>query len=284
MKKLNILLVLFLLGVSLFTSCEKDADDDKYSGDPIIAFESASGAISESANGTLAIPVFMAKTSEVGGTVNFIFDIEGIANPAIEGEDFTLVNTSKTLSFAAGEYYAYIEIMPINNDLYEGNKSVNVVLTSGSAGAIIGYDNGGSNVEYAFSIIDDEHPLATWIGSYSVAAASQGNPGSWDEAWTVTTSPDEADASILIMKGIAGSTLELITEIDLDAMTITIEAGQVMEDYNYGNYGPIGIFSGTYAGGVVSGQALTGTVSNDGTIIIDNWVHQFVSGPNAPDI
>jgi hypothetical protein len=88
------------------------------------------------------------------------------------------------------------------------------------------------------TFIDDEHPLKNWIGTYSVAAASYGNPGAWDEAWTATTESVEGDLSslsITINTGSGGGTSFLAT-LDTDDMTITIAPGTDVGDvYGYGS-------------------------------------------------
>lgn len=283
MKKFKIVLVIFLLGVTLFTSCEKDADDHTFSGNPVIAFEKTSGSISESdEENTISISVFMNKTSQVAGTVDFIFDTEGIENPAVEGVDFELVNTSKTLSFGAGEYFMSIELKPLDNDVYDKNKDVKVVLTTGSVGAIVGYDNGESNVEFTVTFIDDEHPLAKWIGTYAVAAVSNINPGAWDEAWTVTTAPNPNDDTQLFMTGIAGSTEAIIADFNTTTMTIAIEAGTAIGD-PYG-WVDCAIYGFTGASIIVEGKVL-GTISNDGNIVFPFMVISDASDPgNVWDI
>ncbi|MEZ5070970.1 MAG: hypothetical protein R2751_08390 [Bacteroidales bacterium] len=66
--------------------------------------------------------------------MDFDFDATDIANAAVEGEDFTLVNDSKTLSFPTVG-----DTTPSGSDiddLFEGNKLVNVVLTANSQNAI----------------------------------------------------------------------------------------------------------------------------------------------------
>jgi hypothetical protein len=253
MKKINILLVILFIGVTFFTSCEKNADDHSYSGDPVIAFEKKNGSISEAdEEKTLAISVFMNKTSEVTGEVAFDFDTAGIKNPAIEGVDFELVNSSKILAFAADQYFANIEISPIDNDLFEGNKEVNVVLTTGSAGAIVGYDNGESAVSYKVTLIDNEHPLAVWIGSYTGTFAGHGPITT--EAYTETQLRVHGLASY-VQTGWGESWVEgdgsCIMDFNTDG-TVTIEPQWIGDSDFPDVYGMIG----------------EGTYESDGTITI----------------
>ena len=289
MKKINILLVIFFLGVALFTSCEKDADDDAYGGDPIIAFENASGSISEADTlNTIKIFVFMAKISEVTGTVEFMFDTVGIANPAVEGVDFELVNTSKTLTFAAGEYSAYIELKPLDNDVYDKNKNVNITLTTGS-GASIGYNNGEDNTVYVLTITDNEHPLALVIGTYTVNYVSgyDGSAGSL-EIETLAHPDNETQVYFLLDTWVAdagyGGTYTaddwVLMDVDIAVDTVNIVSGQAYAD---GAYGPIKVLGYDTSEDVEmeDGELIEGTFDANGNITFtDGMSLPFTSGVN----
>jgi hypothetical protein len=128
------------------------------------------------------------------------------------------------------------------------------------------------------TISDNEHPLKNWIGTYSVAAASYGDPGNWDEAWTVTTTPVEGELDQLALTGIAGSTEPVYATLDTDAMTITIAAGQslgLVAGYGYS----IEIFVGDADLGIPDKDVpLEGTITEDGVIGVDFWANVISEG------
>jgi Calx-beta domain-containing protein len=263
MKKIINRITFVLAAVMLLVSCEADYimfDSSK----TFVAFPSKASTVLEP-GGQVGIPVYVvALKGSPAITVDFEFDVTDLSNAAIEGEDYTLVNDSKTLSFSNGWGYDTIWIQPIDNNIFEGNKAFNIVLTSNSQN----YDFGAisSNV---VTIVDDEHPLKAWIGTYTVEALSYGQPGNWDETWSVTTAATEGDLeslTVVINTGSGGGE-PFLAGIDADEMTITIAAGtEVGEVYGYG---PTAVYVGDYAT-IDTEAAVVGTIEEDGTIKIDN--------------
>jgi len=232
------------------------------SGTSVIGFNKSTLTISE--NGTAGtVNLYLgAATGTTATVVTLQVSTEGIAMPAIEGTDFTL--SSKTVSVGVGE--TAVTITPIDNAVFEGTKQFKLIISSNSIGYSI-----STQKTVTVTISDDEHPLKTYIGTYTVAAASYGDPGNWDEEWTVVVTPVEGKLDQVSMLGIAGSTIPIIATIDKDAMTITIAGAQVLSD-TYG-YGGVTVYKGyddlTYS----ETDSLTGTVQPDGTILVDGWCH-----------
>lgn len=260
-KLLNIILVTFA-GVLLFSSCDINDPIVFKQEDAFVAFPSSSGVVSEQ-GAVIAIPVMVtAVPGSPAVTVDFEFSAEGLDNPAVEGVDFEILNESKTLSYPNGWGYDTIRVKTIDNSDFTGNKSVNILLSSNSQG----YST-GANDQYTLTVKDDEHPLGKWIGTFSVEAKSYGSPGAWDEAWTVTSEPDPADVSKLILTGIAYGNLPISATVDLDAMTITIAAGaDVGDGYGYGN---ILLYVGDENLNLNKSVPIVGEISDDGSIHID---------------
>lgn len=279
MSKLLYLLVALALVVS---SCEWEPikwDESKV----FIAFTAASTDMAEddqvTTNGD-SIAIVVALTALDGApavTVNFEFDTTGIdpSKAAFEDVDFTLENADMTLSFPNGWGYDTIWIKPIGNDIFTGNKFFNIVLVSNSEDIAYGALN-----THAVKILDNEHPLSAWIGTYAVDAQSYGDPENWDEAWAVTTAAVEGELDQLAILGIGtAGTTAIIATIDQEAMTITINGGQ--DSDAYGNYGYTEsyVYYGNPDLTVVKADPLVGTVSADGTIEIDNFgINVFYNG------
>ncbi len=257
-----------LVGVLLLglMSCKKEEltfDQDN----AFIAFQDASGSISEGATEALTFELYYASRSTGNVSVTLEFDATGMDNPAVEGVDFTVLS-SKTISFD-NNLVQVVEIEAIDNDLRDRNRSVNITLTS-NGDTPIGKGT-GVNGTYLLTIIDNEHPLSRWIGSYSVEADSYGDviegelDGAWDEVWEVTTSPVDDDETVLEVVGIALGDLPVIASFDLESMTITLPSGANTGD-GYG-YGPAVIAKGNYE--TIEETDVVGTINEDGTIAVD---------------
>ncbi len=245
-------------------SCE-EADLTFDQGNAFVAFSGGSGSLSESSTESLTIEIYYASTSTGPVSVDVAFDASGIDNPAVEGEDFRVLS-SKTVSFDS-ELVQLIEVEAIDNEVRDQNRSINITLTGD---ATIGMA-GGMNGSFLLTIVDNEHPLANWIGEYVVTADSYGDvlngevDGAWDEEWAVTTSPVNGDETKLSLVGMAFGDVPVIASVDLDAMTITLPSGANTGE-GYGN-GPTVIWKGNYE--VVEEVDVVGTINPDGTIAID---------------
>lgn len=260
--RINKLLYIFVVLALLVSSCEWTPimwDDSKV----FVAFSQASTNIEEQGD---SIGIIVAVTALDGApsiTVNFEFDTTGIdsADAAFEGNQFTLENDSKTLNYPDGWGFDTIWVNPADNDIFTGDKSFNISLTENSLDLTY-----GAISSHAVTLKDNEHPLAKWLGSYAVEALSYGNPGAWDEAWTVSSVPNPDDVSKLILTINDGDPFS--ATLDVEAMTITIDAGTgVGVLYGSGN-GPVVLHVGDWAT-VDMESPIVGTIENDGTIKID---------------
>lgn len=281
MKKMINRITFVLAAVAFLVSCEADYimfDSSKN----FVAFPNKVTDIAE-AGGVVAIPVYVvALEGSPSITVDFDFDATDISNAAVEGVDFDILNDSKTLSFPQGWGYDTIWIDPIDNEIFEGNKAINLVLQSNSQN----YPFGANDVN-EITFIDDEHPLKAWIGTYSVTATDY-----WSyfgpETWTVTTTADPADLNNLLVTGIGNDpgiaggyddVQSIVGVIDQEAMTITFTAGS--EIGTHAAYsGPINIYLGDTDGNIYE-ESIVGDISADGSIYVDLLGIKFVGGLNA---
>jgi hypothetical protein len=260
-----------IMMVIVFTSCKNDPimfDKSK----TFVAFVAPSASVYENAS-SIDIPVMVAGI-EGSPSVTVDYDIvtDGIANPAVEGTDFTIVSPG-SLSFTEGTGYAFITIHPIDNAVFTGNKSFKIVLSANSKN----YPTGAENV-VTVVLKDDEHPLAKWIGTYMVNAVSYYSPGEYDETWEVTTEADPKDINNLLITGVGAFGSDTIkAKFDLEEMTISLIPGQSIGDvYNVGN---VAVYKGTDAGDdVIMNEPLIGVIEEDGTIKIDLWGELITEG------
>jgi hypothetical protein len=240
-----------------------------------VAFVSSTATISENQN-ALEIPVMVAALKgSPSVSVSFEVVTDGISNPAVEGTDFTIAPAT-SIDFPDGTGIANLTVLPIDNAVFTGNKSFKIRITSNSKG----YASGELDV-VTVVLKDNEHPLAKWMGTYLVTAASYGNPGNWDEAWLVTTEADPEDINNLLITGVGGADSgPLKAKLNTSEMTITLTPGQSLGDV-YG-YGTTAVYKGTDAGdNVIMDEPLIGVIQDDGSINIDLWGEIITDGPNA---
>jgi hypothetical protein len=271
MKRSIIKYFAILSAVLLVSSCEWNPPTFD-SADSFIAFTASSSGVAEQ-GGMIGIPVLVtAESSAPAVSVTFDFDE---ASVAVEGENFNLVNSSNTLDID-GWGYDTIWIEPIDNDVFTGNLHLIINLTSNTKNYPFGVTN-----SHTLTIIDNEHPLGNWIGSFSVDAVDY-----WSyfgaETWTVTTEPDPSDVNNLIVTGMGAGYSEYTSVtgvVDLDAKTITFSAGSEIgthADYS----GPIAIYLGDEGGGIYE-EPIVGDINDDGSIYVDHLGVKFVGGLNA---
>jgi len=258
--------LLAILTIAIMSCEERDLTFDQ--NNAFIAFKDTTGTMSEKSNEVHNVELYYASRTTAGVSVAVETDTIGIEKPAVEGLDFNVVS-SKTFSFES-ELVHMFEIEAIDNDLKEGNKSVNINLI-GDNGTPIGMAE-GKNATYKLTIMDDEHPLARWIGTYDVYADSYGDvindepDGAWDETWEVTTSAVAYDDNKLSIVGIGGGSLAVIATIDLDSMTITLPGGANVGGDGYG-FDEALIWRGDYEN--VEEADVVGTIYTNGSIAID---------------
>ena len=259
MKRILIKYIAILSAALLVSACEWEPPMFD-SSNSFVAFPSSSSLTGEVGD-VIGIPVVVtADLSAPSVSVTFEFDE---ASDAVEGEHFNLVNSSKTLDVSEGWGYDYIWIEPIDNDLFTGNLSLIINLTSNTQDYPFGVIK-----SHTLTIIDDEHPLGNWIGTYSVVALSYGNPGAWDEAWTVVSSavPGDVESLSMVIDAGSGGGVPFKVTMDTEEMTITIGAGtEVGELYGWG---PTAIYLGDYTY-VDPESPVVGSIEEDGTIRID---------------
>jgi len=183
--------------------------------------------------GVVGVVVYVADTDGDALTVSFEFDTTGIANPAVEGTDFTLVNDSKSLNYPNGWGYDTIWIQPIDNDLYQGTKAFVITLTSNSADLPF-----GALQSSAISVTDNEHPLSLVLGTFEELDYEYDDPSLIQGPYTVDISSVEEDETIAAISNFWNESTGdiLYCPVDLDAKTLTIPANSII--YVHGTYGP----------------------------------------------
>ncbi|MCY1722195.1 hypothetical protein OU798_17710 [Prolixibacteraceae bacterium Z1-6] len=290
MKTLLKYIIISLVGVTFLTACDGLNDPEMFSQeDAFIAFNSTTAVVSE-INTIINIPV---KVSALAGapavSVTFDFDTEEINNPAVEGEDFIILNDSKTLTVNDGFGYDTIRIKTIDNDLFTGNKMVNIKLVSNS----LDYDFGLESA-LALTINDDDHPLGWMLGDYDIVVTETANGNT---NYSVSIVAVEGETDLVKIYGMSGVTLgapsdppasgddfdySLLGTVSEDYSTVTIRAGQEWDTWGYG---PTSFKVWLDDNGEADeAEEMVGTISTDNGVIItfsQQFTFYITEGNNA---
>jgi len=104
-----------------------------------------------------------------------------INTTAVEGVDYTVVDNKTAFNFKPGVFKDEIKIMPINNNIADGDKLLTLTLSSNASGVTIGYPGKlGSGTKYAVTILDDDCPIifndmvGKWSGTDNWSPANGG--------------------------------------------------------------------------------------------------------------
>ena len=255
-----------ILTISIMSCKEVDLTFDQ--DNAFIAFQDPSGSLSENAAEAFIFEVYYASYTTGDVSVTLELDATGIDNPAVEGVDFNVIS-GKSLNFNSS-LVQVVEIEAIDNDERAYIRSINIVL-KGDGDVPLGMA-GGASVSYTLTIVDDEHPLARWIGNYDVAADSYGDvlndeaEGAWNEDWSVTISQVTDHETKLSVVGIGFGSLPVTVSVDLEAKTITLPAGADVGGDGYG-FDDARIWRGDYEN--VEKANVVGTIHEDGSITVD---------------
>lgn len=225
MKSLKYI-ILSAIAVVLSTSCEKNYPESFNPEDTFVSFDVSTATLKENATEAVRIPIMLAG---VPGGVNVTATVgvstEGIASPAVEGTDFEIVN--KEISFTEGYGTEYVEIVPIDNNNFEGNKSF--ILTIESVTPELSMESVQNTV--TITLNDDEHPLAYLFGNWAF------------------TGVDPTSGTMVSSSCVIGASGESVDEIAIDYGTPNPIYARVEEvnGYTYIRFYPyqdLGVISG----------------------------------------
>lgn len=291
-------LIYYTLGIAavfmLMTACEKNDPIVFQNDDSFIGFVRGNGAVTEASvvegvafENTIAIPVMLVTLDNNPVTVDFDFSIEGIAeeSQAIENETFTLLNENKTLSFSGGITegssmgYDTIFIQTVDNEIFTGNKRVNIVLMSNSAGY-----NFGSLSTFSLTVVDNEHPLNIVLGTYDVTGESAfgGSLSTTIETSAVEGTLEQVSfplAQLIPGWGVPATDL-VYAMVDPEAKTFRIQTGQAFATFGYGPSKISGYDAETETL-MEDGEYIEGTFDDDGNITLHDLIGVMItSGSN----
>jgi len=251
---------ILLLAISILliiTSCQEEDNILEYTDDSFYRFAAESGSVGESDTEPVEVEVFYSVPGGGSGSVDF-----AVGGDLAEGTDYTVVNSSKSLSFNEGNGYKdVIKIQAIDNDDVSTSPRVITITLTNPSGGSAGFPGPDAlNSTYALTIIEDDCP-SDLAGTYTTVTngkVGDGDGGQGDDYPEVTgmvTVTDLGggnyeidDMSAGMYAAIYGLDPVVVTIQDVcNDVTITSGADQYNDP-----------FSGT------------GTVASDGSIII-SW-------------
>ncbi|WP_221659870.1 Calx-beta domain-containing protein [Bacteroides salyersiae] len=217
MRKLKYLSLIGGLLLAM-TSCDDNEPQSFNAEDTFVSFPNATASIDENATEPIKIPIVLAGLPNGETvTVNISAITTGESSPAIEGVDFIIKN--KKIVFEGGYGTQNIEVEAIDNDLFTGKKTFNLVITSSTP---ILKETPQNSVKV--SIIDDEHPWAAIIGTYNIVGFS-GFDGT-DLSIPVVISASDDDVNVLNLNFGYGTLAEMNVEEDEGEIKISIKDNQ----------------------------------------------------------
>jgi Calx-beta domain. len=208
MEKLKYL-SLIVFSLLIFASCDDNDPQEFLAQDSNVSFPTTTVSIGEESADVLRIPIaYACAKGGVPVTVTVVSSTEGQTSPAIEGEDYIIQN--KQITFDSGAEVKYVVIEPIDNDVFTGRKTFNLVISSISPDLPQASVQNRVNV----SILDNEHPWAAIIGNYSVEVYSM-----FDEDWLsipaeITPTDDDTNVLALSLSGYPAPILFNVSEED----------------------------------------------------------------------
>lgn len=287
MKKLIRNILIAAVGLLAFSACNVNSPTVFTQDNAYVAFTQTTATVSE-VNKVIEIPVIVtAVDGSAAITVNYDFSTEGLDNPAVEGTDFKLLNDAKTLSFPNGWGYDTIRIETIDNNVFTGDKSINIVLGTNS----LQYSNGNADV-LTLKISDDDHPLGWMFGTYTASGNLWRDAGA--KTWQMVIGPDPDNISKIIIQGLisAGSyghplSSEYIVygTVNMTDKTIEVRTGQEMPTWGYGPVTLVGWYGPDGAVDIATGDPVRMTYEiSGGKVVIhvlDEYGLYITDGNNA---
>lgn len=254
----NFIYGMLAVAVMTVSSCESNDLPTFNDSDAFVALRSSSVSVNETGD-SLEIPVLLSSLSGKSGSVDFEIVPDSTA-PAVEGTNFTVMNSSKTLTFAQGVTTQYIKLKIIDNNTYDGDVKLTINLKNAQG------VNMGAAKTIKVTIADDEHPLAFMLGTFNAKGPSNFNG---DTEWSVTIAKDDNDVSKVwitnLVPGGSSTSTPVYgvvnnekTEIHIPVKQIVATSTSYPHIYFEGFYGPDGetdIPSSGYVTGVITKDA-----------------------------
>ena len=180
----NTTIVLAALAAVALASCNNDQPEfnDK---DAFVSFTDTKASIDEN-KATLEIPVQLSSLKGKEGSVDFEITADKTA-PAVEGTNYTVANTSRTLTFTKESNVQNIKLNIVDlAGTFTGDLRLNIKLKNAQG------VNLGAESSFDVTIVDLDHPLAFMLGTCRASGESNFSGAT---TWNVEIKKDDSDVN-----------------------------------------------------------------------------------------
>ena len=249
----------------MMASCNINELPEFDDSNAFVAIQQTSAAIEENNEGTLKIPVMLTSLSGLSGSVDFTITPNETAG-AVEGTNFQIVNSGRTLNFTKDEPMQYIEIRPIDNDTFNGDVRATITLSNPQGAQL------GANKTCVFSVNDNEHPLAFILGDFNGKGTSY-----WGDEldWICTFEKDADDVTKVWIKNLipGGSSDDcpVYGFVNDEKTEIHIPVGQTCRSSSSYDIILEGFYGEDGDEDIPTGGYITGLIDEAGNITFQDW-------------
>ncbi|MFY0630745.1 MAG: hypothetical protein JXR05_10210 [Flavobacteriaceae bacterium] len=173
----NNIIYIMLLSLFAFASCESDTEIDtpSYGNSNWIQFESETASVTEA--NTINVPVLLASANNASG-VTVTFTVTSDAT-----DRFNVTQTG-TLEIPAGEFAGNIEIIPVDDNLVNGDATLTIALSNTDVGVGLGGE-GVRFHETVVTVVDDDCIPAPSTSYSAAVRAFNDNAPAYDATLTL---------------------------------------------------------------------------------------------------
>jgi hypothetical protein len=266
MKKMKSIYAL-VAGTLLLASCADNEHPKFNDADAFAAFTKSAMSVNENVqSGELKIPVLFTSLAGLNKSVDF----EIVDGTAAQGVNFEVTNASNTLSFTKEAPEQYITIKVNDNDTFGGDISFSINLKES------GDINLGASKTCTVTIVDDEHPLAFILGTFTGNGESYFNGAT---QWTLSLEKDADDVSKVWISNMVpeGTSLKVYGVVNDEKTEIRIPVGQeIAQSSAYSSITLEGFVGAEGEESIPTGGNIIGTIAADGTITIEDWFGSYI--------
>lgn len=255
MKLVKSLYGILALACTALSSCDINEAPEFSDSDAFVAFTKSSMSVGEDQS-SIEVPVMLTSFGmEAECTVTV--DMEN--STAVEGKNFTIDESSKTLKFTKDAPTQYVKINVIDNDTFDGDVSLTLGLMAQGL-------NVGANKTCKLTITDNEHPLKFILNGYLAKGTSEFNG---ETEWEIELTKDESDVNKVWISNLVpeGTSLKVYGVVTSDKKELHIPVGQeIAKSSSYPHILLEGFYGLEGESKIPSGGYITVLIDEDGTL------------------
>ncbi len=200
MKTIKLISKIFLLTLLVYSCSEEDPEfgNFDFSSDNFVSFETNAASINELVLEPLTLTATHAVSRGSASPVSIPFTIT--SDNAVEGVDYMIIDNKTSFDFTSSDFSDSIQIMPIDNLVADGDKTLTITLSSNSV--TTGFPGPDSNNKSAvITIVDND--CAYTLEELGAAFWSGSDDSSGDEGPNGSQITTAYDGTTFTIEGIA---------------------------------------------------------------------------------